>query len=268
MQWVQLLVTGVLCRFGDRQGDERELEEPDVRAVLNAPAGDLVMWTHGPHDIVSGSVITTGMWDAGMMKRLHAAMHSYPDATFVDIGANIGVFALAMASEGYPVISVEGQSKNVALLQKSVRSNARCMDIQYVSQPVSNRAGTVVHYRKIENNNGATSMTVPTEPNGELGRDYGITTTLDAALAHVKDKKLVIKMDIEGAECMAIQGGRRLLSQNMVMLFAMELAPWTVDFAKTQGCDIWEQIQWLSTYMSCPNTRSIPPGYEFTCTRK
>jgi len=127
-------------------------------------------------------------------------------ATVLDLGANIGTFALAAAAFGYNVVAVEASTHNVELLRESVRLN-RFTNVRVVFAAISDRVGTIFFQE-----NGAYGMVheSSTAPPGFVSVP---TTTVDELLAADYPGQAVgfVKMDIEGSEVVAVGGMKKLL---------------------------------------------------------
>ncbi len=129
-------------------------------------------------------------------------------ATVLDLGANIGTFALAAAAFGYDVVAVEASSHNVALLHESIRLNG-FTNVRVVPAAVSDRVGTIF-FRE----NGPFGI-VNTSPTAPPGFTEVAMTTVDEL---VKSLGLVgkvgyVKIDIEGSETAAIHGMTELMAR-------------------------------------------------------
>ena len=133
-----------------------------------------------------------------------------------DIGANVGVFtfaAAAIAAQG-SVVSVEADTWLVGLLRKTSQlSNFAKKDIAIIPAAISDKpsiACFLVAQRgrasnALEDAGGSTQM------GGTREKQHVATTTLDTMLDIFKTPDF-IKIDIEGAELMAIQGADRLVA--------------------------------------------------------
>ncbi|MDE6592818.1 MAG: FkbM family methyltransferase [Oscillospiraceae bacterium] len=136
-------------------------------------------------------------------------LHIFGDTgVFVDIGANIGVFSLSLAAQGWRGIAIEAGEKNFGVLSKAIAKNG--FDITAINKAVSDHTGTI---RFFENG-----------PEGYVGNNIIDekclveipATTLDDELKEIKkkyDSINLIKMDIEGSEVAAIRGMKIFLKE-------------------------------------------------------
>lgn len=141
-----------------------------------------------------------------------------PGATFVDGGANIGFYSLLAArlvgSEGH-VVAFEMMPDTAEILRRHVNDN-RASRVSIVAQALSDRAGELVAASVAPGQHGQASIVAQ----GGAGRvlvDVE-TTTLDQALAHLGTIDL-LKLDLEGAEHLALRGAGSVLSRTNCVVF-------------------------------------------------
>lgn len=115
-------------------------------------------------------------------------------ATFVDIGANVGIYSLLAARAGARVVAVEPQPAVFARLAFNVRANG-FESVAAEQAAVADRAGTfeiTIDERNLGHSGGATAggraITVP------------CTTLLALLDAHGIERPDLLKIDVEGAE--------------------------------------------------------------------
>ena len=128
---------------------------------------------------------------------------------FVDCGANIGYFTMVACHMGAEVWSFEPNPRNISFLMRNLELNG--YSAQVYPYAVADREQIMV-YNSIEGNGQL-------EPyNGRMlgpGQDIVRTVTLDNVLQGVSVD--VIKLDIEGAEWLALQGAKRIIQHRPVM---------------------------------------------------
>ena len=142
-----------------------------------------------------------------------------PGMTVVDIGAHIGYFTRLLSKAVGPegrVFAFEPEPENFSLLSLNTkdRPNVRC-----ISAAVSEGGGSAVLH-VVAGSTGCHSLI------GEGGTPLTVSTvSLDEFLARERAGAVgVIKMDIEGAEPLALKGMRGLISRGQVAL-VMEFNP-------------------------------------------
>ena len=185
-----------------------------------------------PSDFAVGhTVARTGSYEPDVSAALRARLR--PGATFVDVGANIGWFSILAASLVGPtgrVVAVEPNPDNVALLLRSAQENGfDNIDAHCVA--LAEEPGAVA----LETD-GSNGRVIPVDgpPPAPVRASYVVAAhPLDELLerggtSHVD----VMKIDVEGAEPMAVRGARRMLQRDHPVLvsefypLALDSAPW------------------------------------------
>jgi FkbM family methyltransferase len=148
--------------------------------------------------------------------------------TFLDVGANWGYFTLLAAhlvqAEGR-VVSLEPDPRLFSILQKNVHRNAldHVIPLQVAA---ADAAGTLTlsGYAEGSENRGI-GRVVSGQP---IGPAFEVKAeSLDAVIGRLAIEHIdLLKMDIEGAEGMALAGLRRALSDKRVDRVLLELHPW------------------------------------------
>ena len=137
--------------------------------------------------------------------------HFHP-RIFWDVGANIGFYSLLflLHRPNGSVLAFEPDLRNLYLFRRTIRRNA-LSSIKVVPKAVDRQAGETTFF--LDDITGATGTIVPN--NFFISDQYGaiplqtvvITTSLDEQLRENEGPDL-IKIDVEGAELAALEGGR------------------------------------------------------------
>ncbi len=147
----------------------------------------------------------------------HTVMNE--NETFVDVGANVGSYSLKIANDykdkGVKVIAIEAEPETLKALVRNIRcnnlQNIRTINIAasdhegivtiYQRSPDGVRVGSALHsiYKDINDGN----FLLPNGRSFDVGCD-----TLDNILSEKVD---VMKIDIEGAEVLALKGATNTL---------------------------------------------------------
>ena len=139
-----------------------------------------------------------------------------PGDVFVDAGANIGFYTVLASNAVGPigqVFAVEMMPDTAVVLRGHVGIN-ELTNVRLIEKALSDRAGETVTAHVTEGKFGQASISV-----GGGGRAVEVeTTTLDAALADVARIRLM-KMDLEGAEEMALRGAEAVLARTDMLIF-------------------------------------------------
>jgi FkbM family methyltransferase len=133
----------------------------------------------------------------------------------VDIGANIGyytlIFAKLVGREG-KVIAFEPESHNFQLLRKNVTINGYSDIVRLEQKAVSNRDEKQKLYLN-QKNLGGHRINEPTDCSHDSLQVIE-TISLDKYLANNSNHIDFVKMDIEGAEYLALEGMHSILRQS------------------------------------------------------
>jgi FkbM family methyltransferase len=141
-----------------------------------------------------------------------------PGAVFVDVGANIGYYTLLAASRIRPsgrVVAFEPNGANVVLLGRSLRHNG-FDGVTIIGKALSDRDGLVAF--GTDDTNGEISLTSDARHPMQVE-----TVRADDVLA-AEPRIDVVKMDIEGAEALALRGMTEVLRRHRPILF-VEFSP-------------------------------------------
>ena len=119
----------------------------------------------------------------------------------VDIGANIGTFALLAASYGSKVYAVEPEPHNLEAMKNNIALNSLDHLVTSVPYGISNFKGTAV----IHDSGGGASI----KDDGAFGAEIDIITLDDLFKMYSIDKVNVLKIDVEGSEGDIILGASK-----------------------------------------------------------
>jgi FkbM family methyltransferase len=129
------------------------------------------------------------------------------DSVFYDIGANVGFYSLLASTLVFrgKVYAFEPVAENVRYIQRHLTLN-EIRNVEVLELAICDQVGT------------STFQVEETRAMGHLkaeGNTYVQTTTLDSLLqAQLIDPPHYIKMDIEGAELMALHGASECIQRH------------------------------------------------------
>lgn len=151
-----------------------------------------------------------GLYEPEVMRALRP--HVPVDAVAIDVGANLGAIALAlawMAPRGR-VYAFEPAPANFAYLERNLADN-NARGVVSIPMGCSSRAGSLeLHY--IEQFAGGAFAATSGFVDGREERLQVPCTTLDAFAVHRRLVRVdVVKIDVEGAEDEVIAGGEKAL---------------------------------------------------------
>jgi len=130
-----------------------------------------------------------------------------PGDLFVDVGANAGLYTLLACERGCEVVAVEPLASMVTQLERNLRLNGYRADI--VQAVLGSGEGTA----RLGSEDGQRAHI-------GAGRTKVTMTTLDAVLGdrHARG----VKIDVEGAERMVLEGSQRALRERRIELIQLE----------------------------------------------
>ena len=135
-----------------------------------------------------------------------------PGDLFVDVGANIGIYTIYLLDLGVRVIAFEPDRHNADRIRENLRLNGYTAEV--IQKAVADRPGVVRFTEGLDSYNHLVLS-------GTQGVEVE-ATTLDAALG----SQLVhgMKVDVEGAERLVLEGAHSALAERRIKLLQLE---WT-----------------------------------------
>jgi len=176
-------------------------------------------------DHVIGLNIVRGRYEEDGIAFVRSVLE--PGDHAVDAGAHIGFFTMQMAALVGPagrIHAFEPADANADLLERSIAENRFGDRIVFRRAAVGARSGTATLTFPVEtlNTGGAYLLRDGTTPlPGNQARQVPIVALDDQALAR---PIRLIKMDVEGAEPLVVQGAKRLLAEDRPLILS-ELHP-------------------------------------------
>ncbi|XP_061197141.1 uncharacterized protein LOC133205359 [Saccostrea echinata] len=202
-----------------------------MQATLRTSAGALPIFIHNPKDDihVSNSVLKYGSWEGGYIDLILTFLRQDPKLQFLDLGANIGVYSMAVAKFGRKVVAVDALAINIQRLCATVKLNNFTNNVQLIYNALSDVHETV-SLGADRGNIGGTFVAKDKNPNKVRGSrvsgNYGNvqTATLDdiLKLPDFNLEKVIIKMDVEGYENRVFRGGENFFNKVNVRAVLME----------------------------------------------
>ncbi len=151
-----------------------------------------------------------------------------PGDVCVDVGANIGFYALNLAravGHGGRVIAFEPLRRNALALELAAELNG-FGHLAVETDVVSSRSGQQVAAICPTGYSGSTRFQPPAEPPAKQAAAYQTVTLDDYFAAHGISRVDFIKIDVEGAELEVLRGAEKLLgSRHAPRAILLELDP-------------------------------------------
>jgi FkbM family methyltransferase len=154
--------------------------------------------------------------------------HATPDSTFVDVGANIGAYTLALADRAARVIAIEASPLVLPYLRKNIALSGRT-NVALFEGAVSKPGVDAVPFYLPPMDHFGMGSTAP-----QFGAEpVSISAnTLDQVLAsHHAGKVSAVKVDVEGYEAHVFLGAEELLRSRPAPLIVFEFLDWAEERA-------------------------------------
>jgi len=203
------------------------------------------MHLYSNNDIVSKEIRSHGGWERKSVLEFNKYFTDYSkknniplsDLTFVDIGANVGWFALSMAALGVNVLAFEPMEENINLLRQSICLPQNIQSgvskrITLFGHGLGSKEETCIIYSHNINVGDGHVKCVEKESDLQIPHDYSIrgripVRRLDDVISVAEQgmKVVVVKMDVEGYEGNVLEGGTKFFLESDISIISTEFVP-------------------------------------------
>lgn len=173
-----------------------------------------VMFLCDPCSHIERHIIRHGLYGAHVLS--HATRFIIPGTAVLDVGANIGAYAipLAMVFEGVEVHAFEPNLEAVSRLKRNILLN-KLRNVRIFEVGVGARTETVdLHVFDLQDL-GLSSFVKPEKARGAYETLPVPVVTLDDMYKEQGPKISFIKIDVQGYEAEVLAGGRELIRRDM-----------------------------------------------------
>ena len=140
-------------------------------------------------------------------------------ALLVDLGSNIGMYALAAAAAGHSVVAFEPVPANAARLLSSLQRNRWAHRVHLHTMCLSDGPG-LCHLDFSDHNQGSVRHRIAEATTRVQATVSSAAVRLDDVLPPHR-RPIFIKMDLEGAECRALSGMAGFLKSSSLIAGAL-----------------------------------------------
>jgi FkbM family methyltransferase len=140
--------------------------------------------------------------------------------TFVDAGAHIGVYTVLGSDRARRVVAFEPDPYNFAALRRNVKA-AGCTNVEIRREAVADKPGRAP-FRAFRSTFSGSLLPREVDEYRDLETDV---VRLDDVLTDADLDDLVVKLDVEGAEPLALSGMQRILREARRLLLVLEVNP-------------------------------------------
>jgi FkbM family methyltransferase len=167
-----------------------------------------------PVDFIDGLIAHDGIWDGPQLDDLAAVARARRIDTFLDVGANSGFYSVmfAMKNLADEIIAFEPDPGNYARLADNIFLNGLAASIKTLQLALGDAAGEVTLYEGAKWNRGESTIAEPEQTPKEITHQV-MQVRFDDVFAFA-DKRIIVKMDVEGYEFHTIAGMERTLRDN------------------------------------------------------
>ena len=194
-----------------------------LKAAGNPP---ICIYTEKEDIYISASLAKVGVWESSNVANVIKWLRNDLNLGFIDIGANIGVYTLAVASVGRQVVAVEPSLSNIKRLQKSLYTGNLRDKVTLIKNAVSSKRGKVAMLTSLTNR-GATTIDQK-KCNSESNETTNCENPeadailLDDLLEVIPFTKAIMKIDVEGYEIHAFSEGKNFFNKVHIPIIIME----------------------------------------------
>ena len=155
-----------------------------------------------------------------------ALKHSMGDGFILDIGSNVGYYTCMLGNEfqNSKVISVEASPSIFDVLKDNCELNERSNVILY-NRAITDKDGAEINFYSHDSMSTTDKQTLTdwAIPENQIGKEKTKTITIDTLLKNENANKIQFcKMDIEGAEVMALKGAQSTLKKKAIQNMMIE----------------------------------------------
>jgi FkbM family methyltransferase len=211
---------------------------PDGQPTVEADMAGLRVLVSTSDATIARSVYASGDWDPLMVGAVYDALEAYGQPyrgrTFLEVGANFGVYALpAVAEHGFGrAIAYEPDPAAYELLERNIERNGLGLKVKAVNAALSAAAGELTlqlgthnagDNRIVDGSNSAASL----RSNGSSVVVPACTFDEEVATGNIPLEDLaLVWLDVQGHELEVLKGARSLLAAGV---------PLVIEFATQMG---------------------------------
>jgi FkbM family methyltransferase len=190
-------------------------------------------------DHIGNAIVQEGIYDSRGLRYIEHLLANLSQPIVFDIGANIGNHALVMAKYSKMVYLFEPQPNIAQLLQQTMALN-NLTNWQIFEFGLADKAETLVLYKNIEGNNGASTFIPELKSKNFEKEELQVYRGDDIVDKNHINQLDFIKIDVEGFEAKVILG----LKNSITKLRPILVIEWNNDITKKQfkELDLFNQV--------------------------
>lgn len=217
------------------------------------------MYVYKKYDnYMSNYIIRTHKYESGPMLNFLEALEYYKkknkilnnkEIFILDVGGNIGAHTSFLGKFGYSILTFEASPRNYYILNKNYCKINRNSNIILINKGVSNEEKACNYYSQMDGIGNGVLLCNKNKDKIKISRYYFnktfevSLTKLSNFIPYLSNKNLaLIKLDIEGGEGKAIEGGIELINKIHVPFIFSEYSP---NFLKKHGTNPKKYLQYF-----------------------
>lgn len=171
-------------------------------------------------DVVFTTYLRTGHWNWDAVAYILNILKG--TGTFIDVGANIGMYSVPAARGLTKVIAFEPDPSNFRMLNLNVQANG-CKNVTLHNVALSSEPG-ILAFELSPHNMADHRIRRPTSTHALMGEESRTVVSVPARrlddMVHTDALQvpIVIKMDVQGAEPLVMEGGRSIFDRADVLM--------------------------------------------------
>lgn len=183
--------------------------------------------THSLVDGVSKSIINNKIWEENLVSSIISLLGRYPDAAFIDAGANIGTYTMFAAAFGRDVISIECFKPNLERIKKAIQIEHLENKVVLVGNAIFSESRKYLKIESIPGNIGGQAIIVNSTVQNTSDIFVVKTIIFDDIFPLLQWKnirRLIMKVDIQWSEVYLCETGSRIFTTIDIPVVLMEWA--------------------------------------------
>ncbi|MGH8691152.1 MAG: FkbM family methyltransferase [Burkholderiales bacterium] len=216
-----------------------------IRALLpdRIRVGAAIVWLNPDDPVVSGA-LTFRVYERGEIAFFRSRFGA--DMTFVDVGANVGLYsAIALSTPGFRgrVLAIEPHSESRLYLEKTMKGNAAAAApgaTAICGLAASDRPETLTLYKNPDNKGDNRLYPDPLLRGEET---VGADTLDNICRRHGISSAQFIKIDVQGAEAKVVRGASGLLAGSADCILMTEFWPYGLARCGADGLEYLEMLR-------------------------
>jgi len=175
---------------------------------------------------ISCELLVNGIHERETVELLRSLLHD--KMTIIDIGANLGFYALleaSMTSDDTRIFAIEPSPRNVSILRENIRINNLEGKIKVFELGISDYVGSSIFYLEDKSNRHHIDKFKMGSVKSNNSIEIQVTTVDEFCKEHMIDEINLLRLDVEGHEYAVIDGAHEILSRSKNCIIFMELHP-------------------------------------------